>query len=65
MHMVSAQTVFGLMPRAKVHLLWKLLDLIEGFPSWWSQPTTRFEDCPVLDVFAVPMLPRRPRATQM
>ena len=57
MDMVGVQTVFGLMPGAEIHLLWKTLDLVEGFPSWWTKPTTRFDDCPHLDVLAVPMLP--------
>lgn len=57
MDMVGIQTVFGLMPGAQIHLIWKTLDLVEGFPNWWTKPTTRFEDCPKLDVLAVPMLP--------
>lgn len=56
MDMVGVQTVFGLMPGAEIHLLWKSLDLVEGFPNWWTKPTTCFEDCPALDVLAVPML---------
>lgn len=56
MDMVGVQTVFGLMPGAEIHLLWKSVDLVEGFPSWWTKPTTCFEDCPALDVLAVPML---------
>lgn len=63
MDMVGVQTVFGLMPGAEIHLLWKSLDLVEGFPSWWTKPTTRFEDCPALDVLAVPCFPLRFRAT--
>lgn len=57
MDMVGVQTVFGLMPGAEIHLLWKSRELVEGFPSWWRMPTTRFDECPVLDVLAVPMLP--------
>jgi cyclohexyl-isocyanide hydratase len=46
------------MPGAEIHLLWKSLELVEGLPSWWTQPTTPFAACPMeLDVFAVPMLP--------
>lgn len=57
MDMVGVQTVFGLMPGAVIHLLWKNDDLVEGFPNWWTKPTTRFADCPTtLDVLAVPML---------
>ena len=57
MDMVGIQTVFGLLPGAEIHLLWKTTDLVEGFPSWWTEPTTTFSECPQLDVFAVPMLP--------
>jgi transcriptional regulator GlxA family with amidase domain len=57
MDMVGIQTVFGLMPGAEIHLLWKTTELVEGFPNWWTKPTTTFADCPTLDVIAVPMLP--------
>lgn len=58
MDMVGVQTVFGFMPGARIHLLWKTQDMVEGFPSWWTRPTTTFADCPdTLDVLAVPMLP--------
>lgn len=58
MDMVGVQAVFGLMPGAQIHLLWKTLDLVEGFPSWWTRPTTTFAACPPeLDVVAVGMLP--------
>jgi cyclohexyl-isocyanide hydratase len=57
MDMVGVQTVLGLMPGAQIHLLWKTRDLVEGFPNWWTRPTTTFEECPEkLDVIAVPML---------
>lgn len=57
MDMVGVQSVFALMPGAQVHLLWKSHDLVEGFPNWWTRPTTTFADCPShLDVLAVPML---------
>ncbi|OAI26296.1 MULTISPECIES: DJ-1/PfpI family protein [Methylomonas] len=57
MDMVGVQAVFGFCPGAEIHLLWKTLDLVEGFPAWWTQPTTTFSDCPeTLDVLAVPML---------
>jgi transcriptional regulator GlxA family with amidase domain len=57
MDMVGIQTVFGLMPGAEIHLLWKTTELVEGFPSWWSKPTTTFAERPALYVIAVPMLP--------
>jgi len=57
MDMVGIQTVFALMPGAHIHLLWKTNDLVEGYPNWWTKPTTTFADCPEkLDVLAVPML---------
>jgi transcriptional regulator GlxA family with amidase domain len=56
MDMVGIQAVFGLMPGAEIHLLWKSTELVEGFPDWWTKPTTAFADCPTLDVIAVPML---------
>lgn len=57
MDMVGVQSVFALMPGAKIHLLWKSHDLVEGYPNWWTRPTTTFADCPAkLDVLAVPML---------
>ncbi len=58
MDMVGVQTVFGLMPGARIHLIWKSREAVEGFPSWWTLPTMDFASCPdTLDVFAVPMLP--------
>ena len=57
MDMVGIQAVFGLMPGAEIHLLWKSTDLVEGFPDWWTKPTTAFADCLTLDLIAVPMLP--------
>lgn len=57
MDMVGIQAVFGFCPGVEIHLLWKSLDLVEGFPAWWTKPTTTFSDCPAsLDVLAVPML---------
>ncbi len=56
MDMVGIQTVYGVLPGAKIHLLWKDRDLVEGHPSWWTQPTTTFAECPDLDVIAVPMM---------
>ena len=58
MDMVGVHTVFGLMPGVHIHLLWKTEELVEGFPNWWTKPTTTFADSPVkLDVLAIPMLP--------
>jgi cyclohexyl-isocyanide hydratase len=57
MDMVGVQTVFGLMPGARIYLVWKSLEPVEGFPAWWTIPSATFSDCPDLDVIAVPMLP--------
>ncbi|WP_206240041.1 DJ-1/PfpI family protein [Novosphingobium terrae] len=57
MDMVGIQTVLGLMPGVEIHLLWKSHELVEGFPNWWTRPTTTFAECPArLDVLAIPML---------
>lgn len=57
MDMVGIHAVFGFCPGVEIHLLWKSLDLVEGFPAWWTEPTTSFADCPEnLDVLAIPML---------
>ena len=57
MDMVGVHAVFGFCPGVEIHLLWKSLDLVEGYPAWWTKPTTAFADCPdVLDVLAIPML---------
>ncbi|MBI3898396.1 MAG: DJ-1/PfpI family protein [Gammaproteobacteria bacterium] len=56
MDMVGIQTVYGLMPGAQIHLIWKNTELVEGFPSWWTRPTTTFAQCPDLDVISVPMM---------
>ncbi|MDD2768599.1 MAG: DJ-1/PfpI family protein [Methylococcus sp.] len=57
MDMVGIHAVFGFCPGVEIHLLWKSLELVEGFPAWWTKPTTTFADCPeTLDVLAIPML---------
>jgi hypothetical protein len=57
MDMVGIHAVFGFCPGTEINLLWKSLDLVEGFPSWWTRPTTTFDNCPdQLDVLAIPML---------
>ncbi|SCZ01003.1 DJ-1/PfpI family protein [Microvirga guangxiensis] len=58
MDMVGIQTVLGTCPGAELHLVWKKRELVEGFPNWWTMPTTTFEECPDdLDVLAAPMMP--------
>lgn len=46
--------VFGSVPGAELHLLWKTLDPVNTAHGWKILPTTRFEDCPALDVICVP-----------
>ena len=46
--------VFGRMPGAEVHLLWKTLDPVSSDRGLSILPTTTFEDCPPLDVICVP-----------
>ncbi len=58
MDMVGIQTVFSLAPGAELHFIWKSRELVEGFPGWWTMPSTTFSDCPEnLDVLAVGMHP--------
>lgn len=57
MDMVGIQTVLAMMPGSQIHLIWKNRDVVEGFRSWPTVPTTTFGMCPKLDVFAVGMNP--------
>ncbi|RVJ06824.1 glutamine amidotransferase [Sinorhizobium meliloti] len=58
MDMIGIQTVLATCPGAELHLVWKKRELVEGFPNWWTMPTTTFEECPEdLDVLAAPMMP--------
>ncbi len=57
MDMVGIQTVLAMMPGSQIHLIWKNRDVVEGFRSWPTVPTTTFDTCPKLDVFAVGMNP--------
>jgi len=58
MDIIGIQTVLALMPGSEIHLIWKNREVIEGFRSWFTVPTTTFETCPTdLDVFAVGMNP--------
>src|SRR5271155_5081698 len=56
MDLVDIQAVCGTMPGAEIHLLWKSVDLVDGFPNWWTKLFTTFAECPRLDVIAVPTL---------
>ncbi|MBD8548893.1 DJ-1/PfpI family protein [Sphingomonas sp. CFBP 8760] len=57
MDIVGIQTVLAMMPGSQIHFIWKNRDVVEGFRSWPTVPTTTFETCPPLDVFAVGMNP--------
>ncbi|WP_157084556.1 DJ-1/PfpI family protein [Sphingomonas pituitosa] len=57
MDIVGIQTVLAMMPGSQIHFLWKNRDMVEGFRSWPTLPTTTFDTCPPLDVFAVGMNP--------
>jgi cyclohexyl-isocyanide hydratase len=46
--------VFGRMPRAEVHLLWKTLKPVRSDRGLSLLPTMTFADCPHLDVVCVP-----------
>ncbi len=45
---------FARLPNAKVHILWKTLTPVTSDVGFRILPTTRFEDCPQLDVICVP-----------
>jgi transcriptional regulator GlxA family with amidase domain len=48
---IGVHTMFGILPGAQVHLVWKDLDEIVGIPTFPTRATTTFPDCPAdLDV---------------
>lgn len=46
--------VFGAVPGAELHLIWKTLGPVANSAGWRMVPTTTFADCPPLDVICVP-----------
>jgi cyclohexyl-isocyanide hydratase len=46
--------VFSSVPGAKVHLIWKRIELVTSDSVMMLTPTTTFADCPQLDVICVP-----------
>jgi len=46
--------VFGRIPGAEIHLLWKTLDPVSSDRGLRILPTTTFAECPELDVICVP-----------
>jgi transcriptional regulator GlxA family with amidase domain len=48
---IGLHTIFGILPGAQVHLVWKDLGEVVGVPTFPTRPTTTFADCPAdLDV---------------
>ncbi|MCG8920416.1 DJ-1/PfpI family protein [Actinokineospora sp. PR83] len=43
---IGVHTLFGTTPNAEVHLVWKDLDEVIGFPTYPTRPTTTFAECP-------------------
>jgi transcriptional regulator GlxA family with amidase domain len=43
---IGLHTIFGILPGATVHLVWKNLDEVMGIPRFPSRATTTFDDCP-------------------
>jgi transcriptional regulator GlxA family with amidase domain len=43
---IGVHTVFGMLPGAQVHLVWKDLDEVLGVPTFPTRATTTFADCP-------------------
>jgi transcriptional regulator GlxA family with amidase domain len=57
MDIIGVHAMFGC-AGAELHLLWKTLDVVEGFPLFPTRPTTTLGACPGdLDVLAVGMVP--------
>src|ERR1700748_3436044 len=46
--------VFSSLPGANVHLIWKRIEPVPTDTPLTVMPTTRFADCPPLDVICVP-----------
>jgi cyclohexyl-isocyanide hydratase len=52
--LVGPAEVFASAPGLEVLLVWKTLDPVRCGAGWALSPTTRFDDCPQLDVICVP-----------
>jgi cyclohexyl-isocyanide hydratase len=52
--MTGPYEVFIKFPDAKVHLVWKTLELVTAGGGMKIMPTTTFADCPQLDLICVP-----------
>lgn len=55
---IGLQAIFGLLPNADVHLVWKNKEMIVGLPTFPTHATTTFEECPRdLDVLLIGAVP--------
>jgi transcriptional regulator GlxA family with amidase domain len=55
---IGCHTALGTLPGVTVHLVWKNLDELSGFPAFPTRATTTFADCPAdLDVLLVGATP--------
>ncbi|MFD2420458.1 DJ-1/PfpI family protein [Amycolatopsis pigmentata] len=43
---IGPHTALGIIPGVRLHLVWKNLDEVMGFPTFPTRPTTTFDDCP-------------------
>lgn len=57
MDVLGSHTVFGISPNVEMHLVWKDVEPFMGIPPWPTRATTRFADCPDLDVIMVGAIP--------
>lgn len=57
MDVFGAHTVLGISPNVEMHLVWKTTDEVMGMPTWPTRATTRFDDCPDVDVLVVGAVP--------
>lgn len=55
---IGLQSLFGILPGADVHLVWKDKELLVGWPTFPAHATTTFEECPRdLDVLLIGAVP--------
>ena len=55
---IGAHSALGFLPNTEVHLVWKNLEPVMGFPTFPTIPTTTFTDCPEdLDILCVGAIP--------
>lgn len=55
---IGVQTIFGLLPHAEVHLIWKTKERISAAPEFPTHATTTFAECPRdLDILLIGAVP--------